>query len=381
MGGVGDYTALLAKQLVGLGAEVLVLTNGPHVGDHGTSPAGPRVLSLDGSWDLSSWYQVASAALRHNCRIVHIQYQAAAYGMYPAANLLPGYLRLRHRRMRIVTTFHDLRVPYLFPKAGPLRRGAVRALDLLSHASVATNQPDLDDLGGAGGSKGHRPKRWLIPLSSNVQCAPPPDFDRTAWRKRWGAAETTLLLSYFGFMNQSKGVDVLVEAVDLLLKRGLDTRLLVVGGEIGEVDPTNRAYSEKVAQLIAAHGLGDRLQWTGFLPQADVSAALLSSDLCVLPFRDGASLRRGSLLAAIVHGLPVVSTFPERHEPLLSNGENVVMVERDNPSALAEAMERLWRDQAARHRLAVGAKGLSTHFRWPDIAKRHLEMYDSLLFG
>ncbi|MBK9234160.1 MAG: hypothetical protein IPO15_25800 [Anaerolineae bacterium] len=60
--------------------------------------------------------------------VVLIQYQTAAFGLHPAVNLLPGWLRLRlgRRRPRLITTFHDLKFPYLFPKAGPLRLAAVR---------------------------------------------------------------------------------------------------------------------------------------------------------------------------------------------------------------------------------------------------------------
>ena len=59
--------------------------------------------------------------------VVHIQYQSAAYGCIGAVNFLPWRLRLA-RPGPALTTFHDLRLPYLFPKAGPLRWQAVLAL-------------------------------------------------------------------------------------------------------------------------------------------------------------------------------------------------------------------------------------------------------------
>lgn len=380
MGGVGDYTALLSGHLVRSGARVSVLTRGTQDPKaHSADSDQPRVIRAMRGWGFSSWPQLASIAKSCRSRVIHLQYQAAAYAMHPAANLLPGYLRLRLPGVKVVTTLHDLRVPYLFPKAGELRRAALRALDALSHATVLTNQADLDNLGGAGGGSGRPPKRWLIPIGSNVDTAPPQDFHRTRWRRQLGADEDTLVISYFGFMNDTKGVESLVEALGLLVERGLKPRLLIVGGEVGETDPTNRGYSERVVGLIRARRLEDRVHWTGFLSREQVSAALLASDVCALPFRDGASLRRGSLLAALVHGLPTVTTFPARPDPLLVDSENVAMVERDNPVALANTLAGLWLDPVARQHIASGARVLAGRFEWSGIAARHLEMYEALL--
>ncbi|HEX2924246.1 MAG TPA: glycosyltransferase family 4 protein, partial [Chloroflexota bacterium] len=248
LGGVGDYTALLCRQLVSAGAAVSVLT-GTQTGSPSTptSTAEPQLFRVIPRWGFTSLESVSCLAAKLECNVVHLQYQAAAYGMHPGANLLPAYLRIRLRGIRVVTTFHDLRVPYLFPKAGPLRPRALRTMDRFSHASVLTNEPDLADLGGSEteDTKGNYKKRWLIPIGSNVDNAPPPDFDRQVWRRQMDVDDNTLLVSYFGFMNDTKGVEFLVQALGLLLGRGVPLKLLVVGGETGDTDPTNRSYSQR----------------------------------------------------------------------------------------------------------------------------------------
>ncbi len=379
-GGVGDYTALLASHLVRQGARVTVVTRGNEsLPGRDWKAARLSVLRVMGNWSFASWPRLASVIDRTRPQLFQIQYQAAAYAMHPDVNLLPGYLRLRFPHLKVITTFHDLREPYLFPKAGSLRRGVLRALDTLSHATVLTNQADLQNLGGPGTQRTpEERRRWLIPIGSNLECAPPAGYDRARWRRQIGADDDTLTVSYFGFMNGSKGVEFLVQALGLLAGRGLRCRLLIVGGETGETDPTNRSYSQQIVRLIKSRRLEDQVYWTGFVSGEQVSAGLLSSDLCALPFRDGASLRRGSLLAALVHGLPIVTTFPQYPEPLLVDGENVVMVDRDSPAALADALEQLWRNPAARERLVSGARALAERFQWTDIAARHHEMYETL---
>jgi glycosyltransferase involved in cell wall biosynthesis len=128
--------------------------------------------------------------------------------------------------------------------------------------------------------------------------------------------------------------------------------------------------------------------WTGFSSAAEVSAHLLAADIGVLPYRDGASFRRGSFMALLAHGLPIVSTVPagsgdarslDSGVPRLQDGENVRLVPPDDPAALAQAIADLAASPEVRQRLAAGARALAATFAWEGIAKRHLEVYQKLL--
>jgi glycosyltransferase involved in cell wall biosynthesis len=155
---------------------------------------------------------------------------------------------------------------------------------------------------------------------------------------------------------------------------------------VGASDPTNVAYLRRVRQLIERLGMTPRVHWTGYVPEEEVSAYLLAADICVLPYRDGASFRRGSLMAALTHGLPIVTTRTPGEQPTptafsiprLVNGKNVLLVPPEDPSEIANAVQRLIADPGLRERIGRGARELSEHFRWEDIAARHLEVYRAL---
>ena len=309
-GGVGDYTRQLSQALGALGADVHVLTDANAGGDHLRTPTGayePTVYpEIDGAgWQL--WGRTLHLCQQLRPDVVHIQYQSAAYGLHPAVNYLPWRLRALPGRPRVVTTFHDLRFPYLFPKAGPLRWQTVLALAKGSDADVITNPVDWARMTQAGLGD-HR--IFAIPIGSNIHCQPPQDYDRVRQRALWGADPETWLLAYFGFLNPGKGGEVLMRALAGLVRSGKPARLLMVGGKIGSSDPTNQAYLAHVEQLIDDLGIADRVCWTGFTANDQVSANLLAADCAVLPYREGASLRHGSLMAALAHGLPIVSTRP-----------------------------------------------------------------------
>ena len=84
----------------------------------------------------------------------------------------------------------------------------------------------------------------------------------------------------------------------------------MVGSAASDSDPTSQSYLLQVQGLIRQLGLEDRVHWTGFAATDHVSAHLLAADMAVLPYRQGANLRHGSLHAALAHGLPIITTRP-----------------------------------------------------------------------
>ncbi len=367
-GGVGDYTRELAAALRRRGVDAFVLTGGAASADDSAGPV-PVERRIDG-WGWGAWRSLNAALGSLAPDVVHVQYQSAAYGLHPAINLWP---RFSAWGRRTVVTFHDLRVPYIFPKAGPLRFRTVVEMARGAARAVVTNVEDEVTLSPYLA----RPPA-LIPIGSNIHPAPPAGYDRAAWRARAGIGAGDIVLAYFGFLNESKGGEELVEALALLRRRNLPVYLWLVGGQVGDSDPTNRAYLARVREQIAALGVEPYVHWTGYTTAEEVSAYLLAADLCVLPYRDGVSFRRGSLMAALVHGLPVVSTQPHRPLREVVEGDNMALVPPGDALALSTRIAALIADPDARARLARGARDLSAEFGWERIAERTGEVYDAL---
>ncbi len=384
-GGVGDCTNEIAKGLAALGADVQVITSASARDVHPAKR--PFVVRpIIAKWDWSSLRTVTRAARDGAPDIIHIQYQTAAFGMHPAIDFLPRYLRRQKViRARVVTTFHDLRVPYLFPKAGRVRAWVTRVLARSSDAVIATNDEDYARL-----SASNLKLLSLIPIGSNIPTTPPPNYQTTQWRARFGVAENETLLCYFGFLNESKGGETLVRA----LAQVPNAKLLMIGGQVGASDATNAAYLAKVKALIADLGLTDRVLWTDYTPPEIVTANFFASDICVLPYRDGASYRRGTLMAALAHGMAIVTTQVKSHTcpcgrckgkskvkstlPELRDGENCLLVLPDDPTALAAAIQRAATSPELRAKIGAGARQLAQHFTWDKIARQHLELYERM---
>jgi glycosyltransferase involved in cell wall biosynthesis len=171
-------------------------------------------------------------------------------------------------------------------------------------------------------------------------------------------------------LNESKGGEELIRALAFLVERGKPAHLLMVGGRLGSSDPTNQAYAERVDALIASLGLNGRVHWSGYSHAKRVSAALLATDVCVLPYRDGVSFRRGTLHACLAHGRAIVTTRPVVPLPQVQDWENMLLVEPQNPRKLADAVMRVATDLALRTRLETGAAALAAEYGWERISRQ-----------
>jgi glycosyltransferase involved in cell wall biosynthesis len=118
---------------------------------------------------------------------------------------------------------------------------------------------------------------------------------------------------------------------------------------------------------------------TGYVDSIAVSCALFACDVMALPYTDGASLRRGSLLAAIAHGRAIVTTTPLYPIDGLTQDQSAVFVPPNDPLALANAIRQVLNDAALRRRLEHGAREAAKLFTWDQIAMRTVEVYRSVV--
>ncbi len=367
-GGVGAFTQELARALHENGHEIHVISSRetrPETAERtyrtrndpinlGFAQLHPRIER----WRWPSLATIADIILRTELDIVNIQYQAAAFNMNSAAiNILP--LRLKGVTQTVVT-FHDLRVPYLFPKAGGLRRSAVNFMARHANGTIVTNRADYESL-----SAFLTKPIAQIPIGSNITAYTPNHIEIAEAREQLGINEDSILIGYFGFLNESKGADTLLAAMAKLDQR---YHLVFIGGQTGASDPTNAAFLEHMKHLVKEFSLSDRVHWTGFLSDIRVSTFLHAADFMVMPYRDGATLRRGTLMAVLAHGRPLITSEPSEPTPELKSGQNVWLVPPQDVPTLTKAIETLAGDSTLRHKIGTGARETASLFTWDKIA-------------
>ncbi|MBI5959900.1 MAG: glycosyltransferase, partial [Chloroflexi bacterium] len=220
-----------------------------------------------------------------------------------------------------------------------------------------------------------------IPIGSNIKPELAPDYNRTVWRTALGFQPDEIVVGYFGFLNASKGIETLLQGAKIARSNGLNIKLLMIGGRTGSSDPTNYVYAQEIDQMIEDLSLQEHLRWTGFVDGPEVSAHLAACDLLALPYRDGVSFRRGSLMAALAHGCTIITTHPEVDTPELVGDQHVRLIAPDSPTNLAVAIEDLADNPDLRHEMGENARKLADQFAWEKIAARTAEYFEELCGG
>lgn len=143
-----------------------------------------------------------------------------------------------------------------------------------------------------------------------------------------------------GRLIPKKGFDVLIRASGILRERGVDLRL-VLGG-------SGRCRSD-LENLAGRLGLGDRVEFRGFVPQHLVPEFLASGDVFVMPSIVDASGDRDGLpnviLEALLQGVPVVASDVCAIGEAVRDGETGVLVTQGDPVVLADAIEAMLLDR------------------------------------
>ena len=181
------------------------------------------------------------------------------------------------------------------------------------------------------------------------------------------------VIGFIGSFYDYEGIDMLIEAMAILVQRQPDARLLLVGG-----GPREAALREQAAASPAA----DAIRFVGRVPHHEVDRYYALADVMAYP-------RKRSRLTELVTPLkPLEAMAQEKlvaasdiggHRELVTHGRTGVLFAPDDASACAEALDELLqrRDRWGAYR-AAGREHVRTRHDWAANAGRYRDVYQML---
>jgi glycosyltransferase involved in cell wall biosynthesis len=113
-----------------------------------------------------------------------------------------------------------------------------------------------------------------------------------------------------------------------------------------------------------------QLSVEGVLEPAEVVKRLAACDVFLF-VRKGISTRRGSAIAGIAAGLPIVAYSDLETAPPVTNA-GIVLIDPERPEQLGSALVQILSDSAFRQELAARSRdAYRSHFAWKAIAKQY----------
>ncbi|MGH7214406.1 MAG: exopolysaccharide biosynthesis GT4 family glycosyltransferase EpsE [Tepidisphaeraceae bacterium] len=160
-----------------------------------------------------------------------------------------------------------------------------------------------------------------------------------------------------GRLNPCKGYEVLIRAVSLLRQRGVDAQLHIAG----EDDHGGTGYRKDVEGWIARHAGDGSVTLLGAVSEPVVLSELENAHVFVQASNEEAL--GVAIMEAMAMRTPVVVTRVGGVPELVESGVDGLMVEANDPEALAGAIEQMLRDPALAARLAdAGHRKISERF-------------------
>ncbi|WP_424014343.1 glycosyltransferase family 4 protein [Halorubrum xinjiangense] len=142
------------------------------------------------------------------------------------------------------------------------------------------------------------------------------------------ARERPLRVAFVGNIEPRKGLDTLVEGVD---RADAAVDLTVVGRAVDE------SHVADVRRLVRERGLGDRVLFAGRLSDAELADALRESHVLAVPSRyEGFGI---VYLEGMSFGLPAIASRAGGASETVADGETGVLVDPDDPDAVARALD------------------------------------------
>jgi glycosyltransferase involved in cell wall biosynthesis len=169
---------------------------------------------------------------------------------------------------------------------------------------------------------------------------------------------------YAGNVKPHKNLERLIQAFDLVRKRGLDhLKLVLIGDEISKYAALRRAVHH--------HQLHKYVRFLGYLPEETLAVMYRLAGVFVFP-----SLYEGfglPPLEAMASGTPVVtsnvSSLPE------VAGDAARLVDPYDPAAIADGIYEVLNDERLRQDLRIKGLARARQFSWEQSVRRILEIY------
>ena len=155
-----------------------------------------------------------------------------------------------------------------------------------------------------------------------------------------------------------KGLRILPETLRLLVDRGLDVTIDIVGPAVGAPGEAERVQIDAAASAL---GVSGRLRFVGAIPLRRLLPLYGNYDVFVLPTLPGEGIPR-VLLEAMTGGLPIVTTRVAGIPGLVTDAVNGLLIDEPAAPALADAVARIISDPPLRRRLiAKGYESARAH--------------------
>ncbi len=179
-----------------------------------------------------------------------------------------------------------------------------------------------------------------------------------------------------GAVKARKGFHTLVEACDLLRRKGFSFEMDCVGPK------DSSSYVERLEKRVRELGLEACVKFHGRVSEQALQDYYAKADLFVLPSEHSGTAFEGLglvYLEAMAQGLPAIGCLDSGAEDVIRDGVNGKLVPPGDAEALASAIKETFDDPASWQRMSTSAPQSVERFRWERVGADTESVYKAVV--
>lgn len=305
--GVGEYTWHLARVLREGGAEVRIFTSSEQtVRDENRDWVFPIIKEWSGRGVLES-LQSQSTVPGEWFSFQYVPQLYGTSGICWGVTGIPAALKSKFK-CRVSVTFHEIAAPWLASPSGIFLAlwSRLQSRELLKRCDLAFTTCQRNARVVQALSQGRVPAA-VIPVGSNIHPVPVSGDEISKLRLRYGINGEARVFGIFGRLTSERNYSTAIRLLHQSRQRGMKSFLLLMG----RVESSDPKTFRSLLNLARKYQVEKQLIVTGELSPEDISRHFRLVDLFLFPQEAGVSTRNTVVMAAIAHGLPLVTYEPK----------------------------------------------------------------------
>lgn len=310
-----------------------------------------------------SWYNPfgwIAAGLSISTAILHAQWWSYV--------LAPVYFTIlliaRIKGIRIILTVHNV-LPH---ESNPVTNILNRMVIFLAHEIIVHTEDSRKSLMKLYGERFSEDVVHIVPHgiivheSTNI-------ITRQESRRILNIADNESAALIFGNIRDYKGLDIALEALNILNSAGFKLKLIVAGTVWG-----NWAKYERI---IKRHQIEDQVVLDlQYIPDEKINTYLLASDIVLLTYRSFES-QSGVGSVALGYDVPLLVSPVGGLPDYVGHNPNAIV--EPQPEAVARAIQYICNNDSVRKEILASMENARTNLKWSGIAARTVDIYEKAL--
>lgn len=267
----------------------------------------------------------------------------------------------------VVTTFHTI-----LPEPNPKQQSIINALGKKSVKVITmarNTKPLLQSIYGIDLNK-------IEVIHHGV---PKKQYQSRETLKQKYGYENRQIISTFGLIGPSKGIEHGIEAISKVTKDHKHALYLILGQTHPALKEEGIAYRNKLEELVEKLDLSQNVEFINkYLSKDEIIEYLQLSDIYMTPYLGKDQAVSGTMAYAVGYGKAIISTPYLYAKEMLSEGRGL-LAEFSNPDSLADSINYIIKNPDKKAKMEKDTISLGRTMYWDKVANCYIKIFLNII--